>query len=517
MVCRWAVRAVCAVFPLLVTGAASQQAPEPSTVFVEDVQYAEGFANEPRRNRLDLYLPRQVTNPPLVMFVHGGTWTGGSKDRWAHLALGLCTRGIACAAINTQLHPFAEPADMVADCGRALAWLHTHAGEHGYDGDRLFLMGHSSGGHLVTWLAFDDARREATGVPRAAIAGVIGLSGVYELRTRDVALAKIFGEDQAVRAVASPFVYASAGDPPVCLFWGEHDIVRLPLSARMLRDRLRDVGVPVVATELAKCNHADYVLRLGTPGDVVLDRIVDFVRTPPAATPPANTSTNTNATALAAPATPPVDVTLAEALPCQIVPATGALATCVVWLWADDAERTLVRTAAAALARFGVASALLDARAGDLAAIGTTWRRLRAQGHGLGIGAPAWLAGVQRGGFLAAATPLSPNEGLRGRIIAGAALGARSLAQAWPGVTAPDLFALLSPRGGSRSPLLIVHGQRDPQVERDESLHLGIQLVQKKVEINYLEVPALAIAAAWQRLGSADDVLLPMLRAFVLP
>ena len=81
----------------------------------EDLQYAEGFANEPRRNRLDLYVPGGVPRPPLVMFVHGGVWTGGKKEIGTGLARALSAHGIACACINTQLFPFGKPADMVDD------------------------------------------------------------------------------------------------------------------------------------------------------------------------------------------------------------------------------------------------------------------------------------------------------------------------------------------------------------------------------------------------------------------
>ncbi|MFY9342649.1 MAG: alpha/beta hydrolase, partial [Planctomycetota bacterium] len=351
----------------------ARPAPLPTSVtFVEDLQYAEGVALEPRRNRLDLYVPKDVARPPLVMFVHGGTWIGGSKDRWGALACALCARGFACAAINTQLHPVGEPTDMVADCGRALAFLHQHAGEHGYDGEALWLMGHSSGAHLVTWLAFDDARREATGVPRAALRGVIGLSGVYELRSFDIALDKVFGTEPGPRALASPFLYAGAGDPPVCLLWGERDIVRLPLGSRMLRDRLHDAGVPVTAAELPGRNHADYVLQLGQRGDQVLDRIVAWMRQPGVAAAPTKLPDRVPAPAAAPPISPPVGLVAA------IVPApAGTARTCLVWVVAAADEQDPARGVAAALAPFGVTTVLCDARNAGADAVAATWRELR--------------------------------------------------------------------------------------------------------------------------------------------
>ena len=50
----------------------------------EDLQYSDA-APQPRRNRLDLYVPNKDAPPPVVMFVHGGSWTGGSKDQFGRI------------------------------------------------------------------------------------------------------------------------------------------------------------------------------------------------------------------------------------------------------------------------------------------------------------------------------------------------------------------------------------------------------------------------------------------------
>ena len=73
-------RALVGLLGLLPCAALGAQQPPPAVVH-EDLQYAEGFAKDSRRNRLDVYVPRALPAlPPLVMFVHGGGWTAGSKD-----------------------------------------------------------------------------------------------------------------------------------------------------------------------------------------------------------------------------------------------------------------------------------------------------------------------------------------------------------------------------------------------------------------------------------------------------
>lgn len=492
---------------------APPRTPPTDLKLVEDVQYCEGVAREPRRNRLDLYVPRAVDAPPLVMFVHGGAWTGGNKEFGAPLAHALAQHGIACACINTQLYPFAPPAAMVADCGRALAWLHTHAREHGYDGDRLFVMGHSSGGQLVAWLALDDERLAEAGVPRACLRGAIALSGVYELRARHPVLEKVFGRDPAVRRDGSPLVHASAGDPPMRLVWGEHDMAGLSLCGRMLRDRLRDAGVPVIAEELAGRDHVDYVFALSDPADPVLGRIAAFVEAPPSSpakqSPPAALRERTGLAT-------PVPVRLAAGA-CELLrpQARPAVAT-VLWVVADEGERALAAAVGAALVPLGAAVVRLDGVANADAAA-AAWRELRARAKALGLPAPTCLGGAARGGRWCAAAPLTRRDGLRGRIVAGSALGARSLSALAPGEPSPNLLATLGGARGERAALLLLQSDGDPQELRDDAIALGVALLQRQVDVHVIETDRGTTAAAMARLGDADDVLLPALRAFVLP
>ncbi len=470
-------------------------APVPATV-VRDLQYHDGFARSPRRNELDLYLPRDVQSPPLVMFVHGGAWTGGSKDFGAPLAHALAQHGIACACINTQQFPFGKPAAMVMDCGHALAWLHRNAKQYGYDGDRLFMLGHSSGGHLVSWLALDGERLASAGVPRSSLRGAVALSGVYEVRTRHVVLEKVFGNDLSVRRDGSPLTHASAGDPPMLLLWGERDLAGLSLCGRMLRDRLRDSDVSVVAEELAGRDHIDYVLGLGNPRDAVLSRIVAFVQAPPGA-PPAAIERRRPAA--------PVSLRLAGAdVVVQRPEGPVALAT-VVWVVTDPAEQALATAVGNALVPFGAAFVRV-AGAADAGRVAALWRQLRMQAAILGVPAPTCLGGTARGGALVLAADLARRDGLHGRVVLGGALG-----------QAPDLLAKLAISKEQRPSLLLAQGDGDPKAQRDITAAFATQLVIQQFDVHLIDSHRGSTARAIAGLGDTDDVLLPALRAFALP
>src|SRR5580698_8776289 len=96
--------------------------------------------------RLDLHLPAGVRHPPLLIFVHGGAWTTGSKTQYPTF---LMDRGFAVASLDFRSSndaPF--PAD-VFDIKAGIRYLRAKAQVYGYRTDRIAIVGASSGGHLA--------------------------------------------------------------------------------------------------------------------------------------------------------------------------------------------------------------------------------------------------------------------------------------------------------------------------------------------------------------------------------
>ncbi len=103
--------------------------------------------------KLDLYKPSQGGGPfPVVMFIHGGGWKGGSKDRAKKLAKWLCEEGVAIAAIQYRLTDVAGWPAQIDDCYSAVRWLRRHAKQYGLMGERIGAWGTSAGGHLAVLL-----------------------------------------------------------------------------------------------------------------------------------------------------------------------------------------------------------------------------------------------------------------------------------------------------------------------------------------------------------------------------
>jgi arylformamidase len=129
-----------------------------------DVRYGAGA-----RQRLDVFSCGTVGAPTLV-FIHGGYWQQNDKEPFAFLGEGLLPAGFNLAVVEYTLAPAARMDAIVGEIRASVAWVIDHAKEIGADPRRIFVSGHSAGGHL-TAMAMADER----------VAGGLAISGIYDL------------------------------------------------------------------------------------------------------------------------------------------------------------------------------------------------------------------------------------------------------------------------------------------------------------------------------------------------
>ena len=151
-----------------------------------DVEYA---ADHIAKHRLDVYFPRETREPwPVVVFVHGGYWRGGDKTYYqaitglygnAGIALG--ELGVGTVVTNYRLHPEAKLDDMLDDVVGAMSWTRAHVKEMGGDPSRIYLAGHSAGGHLVALLGANHDELTKRGFEPSWLKGVVAVSGIYDI------------------------------------------------------------------------------------------------------------------------------------------------------------------------------------------------------------------------------------------------------------------------------------------------------------------------------------------------
>lgn len=215
---------------------------------VRDLDYG-GSGNA--RQKLDLYLPEEPAKAPrpLIVFIHGGGWEGGSKED-GKVMLPLLADGVyAGASVGYRLSREATWPAQIHDCKAALRWLGAHAAEHGCDPKRIAVFGISAGGHLVSLLGTSQGVESLDGrvgvadgaKPGAApaLAAVVNYCGVTNFLTfpgkgsvidaedMNGPIAKLFGGPMSrhldAAKLASPVTHVTEDDPPFLHIHGTKD------------------------------------------------------------------------------------------------------------------------------------------------------------------------------------------------------------------------------------------------------------------------------------------------------
>jgi acetyl esterase/lipase len=288
---------------------------------VRDITYDGAAKPATFRQQLDLFVPKGKKDYPTVVVVHGGGWfIGDNRCCGLYTTLGhfLASQGIGAVLVNYRLSPAVKHPEHVKDVARAVRWAHDNMAKHGGSSERIFLLGHSAGAHLVALVATDESYLKAEGLSGADIKGVIAVSGVYQIPPRPVELTlggsgpqafhleqvvplrgesgwlptiplggvplkpnvfgMAFGDDPMDRANASPLSHLRRGLPPFLIVNAENDLPSLPAMAEDFQRALVRQGCSARLLQVRKRNHNSVLFSAITPEDPTARAILEFVR-----------------------------------------------------------------------------------------------------------------------------------------------------------------------------------------------------------------------------------------------
>jgi acetyl esterase/lipase len=222
-----------------------------------------------RAEKLDIYLPSRPAGEklsPAVVWIHGGGWTGGTKNeaRAKEICTTLANAGYVALNVDYRLGNGAWPMNL-HDCKNAVRFLRRHAAEYHVDPDRIGVAGGSAGGHLALMVGFTSSVKELepeTPYPgvSSAVRCVIDMYGISNLLTRRETEARghvtdkvrppgpvrVFGDAgrTAVYRLASPVIHITRNSPPTLILHGTIDATVDTEQSRELAAVLAQNGVP---------------------------------------------------------------------------------------------------------------------------------------------------------------------------------------------------------------------------------------------------------------------------------
>ena len=221
-----------------------------------------------RRERLDLFL---ATSPkaPTLAFIHGGYWqfAESDKENYTFIAEGLLPNGINLAMIEYTLAPAARMDQIVGEVRRAVGWLAERLGEFGADPRRIYVAGHSAGGHLT-----------ATTMTLPAVRGGIAISGIYDLEPiRLNYLNEKLGLDEAEAERNSPLLHLPPMAGPLVVAYGTAELPELCRQSAEYGQAWVESGLSGHLLPIDRADHFTVLEALADPQGALTGALVDLI------------------------------------------------------------------------------------------------------------------------------------------------------------------------------------------------------------------------------------------------
>ena len=261
-------KTLCTVLIILITFTAqAQQAPDNSNLSasyskISDLNYA--VAGD-YHLLLDVYLPKDAINPPLIVYIHGGAWRSGSKDSVPIMPL--IEDGFALASVEFRMSEQAMFPAQMHDLKAAIRFLRGNAKQLGYNANKIGVLGSSSGGHLAALMGVSNGDaalegelgeyRDQSSAVQAVVSyfgasnltSILDQSTPFGLNVRVPALDLFIGGQPAdqteLARLASPVFHVDADSAPLFMLHGDQD-PQMPINqSHELHSAYKQHGVPV--------------------------------------------------------------------------------------------------------------------------------------------------------------------------------------------------------------------------------------------------------------------------------
>ncbi|MBT3707946.1 MAG: alpha/beta hydrolase [Gammaproteobacteria bacterium] len=228
---------------------------------IKDVEFA---VVQGQSLKLDLYLPDKPKGSGLVVWIHGGGWHKGSKEKC--FITWLPQHGYTVASISYRLSSVAKFPAQLHDCKGAVRWLRANAGKYGYNPQRIFVAGASAGGHLTALMATTSGHKLLEGKVggnldrSSSVQGAIDYYGPTDFILRSKTqpsranekgsvVYELLGggahEKVAAAKLASACYHVSKDDPPLLVFHGTKDRTVLQDQSQAIATAYKKAGLPI--------------------------------------------------------------------------------------------------------------------------------------------------------------------------------------------------------------------------------------------------------------------------------
>lgn len=240
--------------------------------------------------KMDIYSPKKGGSGEIMLFVHGGNWNSGTKKTYRFFGKGMAKKGIVTAVMDYRLAPGAGYNEMATDVANAVKYLKQNGSQYGGDTSKVFVSGHSAGGHLAALVATNDRYFKKAGL-KDPIKGVVMIDA-FGLDMNDYFNRKQFAGDTMYYATftedsvnwkdGSPINYLSEKTPPLKIFVGGWTFTSITRDNFQFWDKAKQFQPELKITTVPRKRHAAMIIMFVNAWNKNYGRITGFLHDPKA-------------------------------------------------------------------------------------------------------------------------------------------------------------------------------------------------------------------------------------------
>ena len=241
-----------------------------------------------KKHLLDVFVPGIVDNNtyfPVLVFVHGGSWYQGYKELYHELGYHLASKNIVSVIINYRLGNETTYDGMADDVAAAINWVINNIPNYCGDAKKVFLAGHSAGGHLAALTSLNPRFLKkydlSDPINGCILIDAFGLNMDYVMQINQSyyveELKKVFTTDIEKWKDAAPVKFITKESLPFLILTGSQTYPYLSLDNKLFKMNLEAIGVPFVFRKIEGKNHMEMITTLKDPSDPMYRDILSFI------------------------------------------------------------------------------------------------------------------------------------------------------------------------------------------------------------------------------------------------
>ncbi|MCE3280099.1 MAG: esterase [Bacteroidetes bacterium] len=236
--------------------------------------------------KLDVFSPKKIEEKKDVfVFLHGGGWRHGKKSMYTFFGKRMAKKGVIGVNISYPLSPDADYDGMAEASAHAIKWIKENISKYGGDPERIFISGHSAGGHLAALITVKQEYFQELNL-KDPVKGVIlidaaGLDMYNYLKKQadkgNTQYQSVFTTNPENWKRGSPIYYLHEGVPPMLIFTGEKTYPNIKSSNKRFINELPQHSIKFEHKEIRRKHHIPMIFQFYNGRNPLYNDILKFM------------------------------------------------------------------------------------------------------------------------------------------------------------------------------------------------------------------------------------------------